>query len=264
MYIHFTFGELAKSGKLEEQFSEITNKIVIPKRLKVSVCQEFIPIPNESSGNIIHFDLTKGTLEKGGFNLTTEHTTSPPSISYLPEDVPMICFIKCSLKKLKNHPHKNEYGKLGIVFTEKFYRKNKLRQVSYYDEESVKKDPLIKKYTQNNLNDHARRNLSKEITTYRKPKTLTENFSKSTVARISASENGSSLNFYTYDRYRIGYDFTIEAEYRIAFEPQVDFLHFEESDVFMIIVPNMAIEEKLVKFLKKNWATIPRIAIFPE
>lgn len=264
MYIHFTFGQLAKAGEVNKQFSGFAEKIITPKRLKVSVCQEFIPIPNESSGNKVQLDITKGVIEEVAFKLNTEHTTSLPTVFYLPEDVPMICFIKCPFKKLKNHSHKDEYGKLGIVFTEDFYKKNKLKRVFYYDENSVKNNHLIKKYQQNDLSVLERQKLSKEITAYRKPKKLTENFLKSAVARINISENGRSLSFYTYDRYPIGYNFTSESEYRIAFDPEVNFLHFKENDVFMIIVPSQEIQEKLIKFLRENWAVIPQIKVYPE
>lgn len=248
---------------MDEQFSEFTNKILTPKHLKVSVCQEFIPIPNEPSKNAINFDLTKGSLEQNAFSLSSKHLTSPPSLSYLPVDVPMICFINCPLKKLKNHPHQNEYGKLGIAFIKKFYKKNNIKPVIYYSEKSIKNDPLIKRYIQNGLSEQERKNLSKKITAYRKPKILTENFSKSAVARITKTENGNSLSIYTYDRYPIGYDFTTETEHRIAFEPGINFLHFNESDVFMIIVPNTEIGEKLKDFFKKNWTIIPCIEVYP-
>lgn len=263
MYIHFTFGHLGKSGKLDEQFSEFTKKILTTKHLKVSVCQEFIPIPNESSKNAINFDIIRGSLEQNAFSLSSKHLTSPSLVSYLPVDVPMICFIKCPLKKLKNHPHQNEYGKLGIVFTKKFYKKNNLKPVIYYSEENIKNDPLIKKYIQNGLDEQERQKLSKEITTYRKPKVLNENFPKSAVARITMTENGNSLSIYTYDRYPVGYDFTTETEHRIAFDPGTEFLPFNENDVFMIIVPNTEIEKELNDFFKKNWSLIPCIEVYP-
>lgn len=263
MYIHFAFAQLGKEGRIKEQCDEFIDKILNQKRLKISKCKEFIPVPDNSNENTITLDLTKGKVEGSSFILDTRNTTEAPGINYLPVDVPMICFIDIPFKKLKNCAHKDEYGKLGITFKNEYYEKHKLKHVIYYDEKMVFKDALIQKWHRENsvLSEDERKRLEKEITLYRKPKKLTENFLKSVVATIS---NSKELSFFTYDRYPLGYDFTLESECRIAFEVDEDYLAFDEDDIFVVIVPNRDIEKLLRDYFKSGWSSVPDIRVFPE
>ena len=266
MYIHFAFGRLGKKELLDEQSDNIIEKILKKKRLKITQCKEFIPIL--PSGSSRQLDLTKAELTDNVLQISTEHTIESPGITYLPEDVRMICFINISFKKLKNSPHSKEYGKFGICFTKEFYKRNNVKKVNYYTEDSVLKDPMIKRFNegQGKLSPIELKLLEKEITIYRKPAKLFENFLKSAtlVASIKNNSNDSSLNFWVYDRYPPEYDFRNENEYRIAFDTDQEYLNFNEEDIFMLIVPNENIYNKINQFLNQNWSKIPEIRIFPE
>ncbi len=239
MHIHFAYGYLGKHGEIEEQSKRFINEVLETRQLKISICKEFIPIPNKVNGEVIHFDITQGKVESGEFRIDTRHTTSQPSITYLPEDVSMVCFIDIPFNKLSNSLHSREYGKLGIVFQKEFYKKHELKNVVYYDEKSIIKDTLIIEFCKNNqlMSKEEKENLIKEITTYRKPKVLTKNFSLSVVATISHDSNITELSFFTYNRYPIDYDFTNESECRLSFDKGKSFLEFNEKDVFMVIAP---------------------------
>jgi hypothetical protein len=266
LYIHFAFGQLAKEGKLDEQLNEFRKKILEKKQLKISECTEFIPRLNNPADGSISIDLTKGTVSNGRVSFNAHNTIKLPSVSYLPQAVPMICFISIPFEKLAASSHSQEYGKLGIVFQEKFYKKHGLKSVIYYDEKSILNDELIMKYRKYNsfMSNEELHLVVTEIITYRKPKTLTENFSKSAAAIITPRGKDTKLSFFTYDRYPIGYDFTTENEHRMAFDKGVDFLPFEEEDVFMIIVPNKESKMKIDQYFHENWKIIPQVEVFPD
>jgi len=263
MIIHFAFGALGKAGRVEEQCERFIKDILGKKRLKFSVCEEFVPIPERNKDVGITLDLRAGDLKDGKFSVSTKNLVEAPEILYLPFDVSMICFIEISYTKLANCVHSKEYGKLGIAFTRDFYKKSGCRQVYYYSEKMIFYDKLIKQFQEGQgvIGPKKLKELQTEITTYRKPNRLYDNFSKSTVASI---KNGSELNFYTYNRYPTNYNFENENEYRIAASGNQEFLEFSESDVYRIFVPTPDVEKHVSKYIENNWSSTPTISIYHE
>lgn len=263
MKIHFAFGGLGKAGMPVEQIDQFINNILTKKQLKYSICEEFIPIPKKSDMGNINLDINKGELNNGHFTVFTDDIIESPKIHYLPVDVSMVCFIEIAYKKLALSLHHQEYGKLGIAFTQEFYDRNDLQRVSYYSEKMILKDPLIKKYEEGQgiLDPKLLNNISSEITKYKKPKKLYKNFSRSTVAAI---KNGLKLEFYTYSRYPENYNFENENEHRFVTEESKEYLGFCEKDVYQIIVPDEEAKRKVSKYIEYNWAYKPKISVFPE
>ena len=66
-----------------------------------------------------------------------------------------------------------------------------------------------------------------------------------------------------YDRYRIDYDFRAEREFRIAFEEGIDYLRFTESDLLMLIVPDLDSKAQMEEYFSKQWKRSPLINVYP-
>lgn len=273
MFIHFTFGTLGKQGKLEDQTEAIVQYILKEKRLKVSKCKEFIPAFPMPGAKRIPSDMFEATdngaaatfypkKDPEWFNKLPNDTT----IHYLPIDVPMICFIKISFSQLKNSSHSSEYGRFGIVLTDSYLRAKGIRPVHYYTEESLWNDQLIKKWDYNakSLNKEEKKELEKEIVSFRKPSSLFPSFRESVIMKITRDSNGTKIEHLTYDRYEEGYDFRKENEHRIVFDEGVDYLYFEERDLFMIITPDTKVQRRIQDVFSRNWKEKPRVTIYPS
>ena len=271
MFIHFAFGLLGKQGKTEEQTEQVIELILKNKSLKVSKCTEFIPeFPKPGS---IRIPLDKMRFKSNGANaqliddLDQKKNNKLPdndSIYFLQRDVSMISFIKIAFNQLRTSNHCKEYGKFGIVLADRFLRSMGIRPVKYYTEESLWSDPLIRKwnYELKSLSPDRRKDCEKEILTYRKPATLFSTFKNSVMAKITVAPSGGAVEFLRYNRYPEGYDFTKENEYRIAFDGGVDYLYFGESDLFMIITPDLKAKDRVESFLKHNWSRQPEVEVF--
>jgi hypothetical protein len=187
-------------------------------------------------------------------------------IHYLPEDVSMICFIQIAFHQLRTSNHHSEYGKFGIVLTNKFLKDNFLHPVYYYSEESLYHNPAILKWNYGNksgkLTQSERHLLEEEITSYRKPIRLFSDFEKS-ITHIINFNNGKTpkTDCFTYNRYPIGYDFSQENEYRIVIK---ECLSFKETDLFMIIVPDHDSKDIIDNYLNKNWIHKPKVELYPQ
>lgn len=272
MYIHFAFGSLGKQGKTKEQTEKVIQLILKEKRLLVSKCKEFLPAFPERGAKIIPRERFK-VVENG--LAATFYPKEDPSwfdklpddtrIHYLPMDVPMICFIKIAFNQLRTCPHSREYGKFGIILDDGFLKLKGIRPVKYYTEESLRTDSLIRKwnYNQKALSAEAKKDLEKEILTYRKPATLFPSFKESVITELTRTSKGMKVKYLTYDRYQEGYDFTKENEYRIVFDEGVDYLYFDEGDLFMVITPNSEAKRRVETFLNQNWNRQPIIEEFP-
>lgn len=273
MFIHFAFGSLAKQEEIEKQTDHVIELILKEKKIKVSKCKEFIPAYPHKGAKRIPPEMFKVTGE--GEVSATFHPKEDPEwlsklpddtfIHFLPVDVPMICFTKIPFSKLRNSEHATQYGKFGLVFSELYFRSKGLRKVFYYTEDSLWQDRLIRKwnYEQNHLSEKQKRELVKEITSYRKPASLFSTFKKSVITKITTVENETVLQYLTYNRYPDDYDFSKEKEYRIVFDDGIDYLYFDETDLFMIIVPNQRSKEKVEQFLSLEWNRIPLIEVYP-
>jgi len=273
MFIHFAFGALDKEQKLEEQTEAVIEYILKEKRLKVSKCKEFLPAFPTPGAKRIPPDMFKATDDGAAatfypqkdpqwFKKLPDDTT----IHYLPVDVPMICFIKISFNHLKNCTHCNEYGRFGIVLTDSFLKANRIRPVYYYTEESLWSDALIRKwnYYAQNPDKGQKSGLEKEIVSFRKPASLFPSFRESVVMKVTRASNRTKIEHLTYDRYTEGYDFRKEHEYRIVFDEGVDYLYFEEKDLFTVITLNMKTQRRIEDFFNQNWKEKPRVMIYPS
>ncbi len=271
MFIHFAFGSLGKQGNIEEQTHRVIECILREKRLKVSKCKEFIPIfPDQSSKPIPlkPFRKVEGRTDLVVAAIDGDRLTDTGSIGYLPEDVPMICFIKIAFSQLKKSKHPQEYGKFGIVLTTDFLMAMGIRQVRYYTEESLWRDPLILKWNQNwakgKLSNVEAKQLQREITAYRKPAKLFPSFAKSITHIVQFGSGHPQTDYFTYNRYTEGYEFTKENEYRIVFDESVECLYFDESDAYMIIVPSSQTKNEIETYLNRTWNKRPQVMVFPS
>lgn len=271
MFIHFAFGSLGKQGKLDEQTEAIIQYILKEKRLKVSKCKEFIPVFPTPGAKRIPADMFKAT-DYGA--AATFHPQQDPewfkklpddtTIHYLPVDVPMICFIKVSLSQLKNSTHSHEYGRFGIVLTDNFLKANRIRPVYYYTEESLWSDRIIRKWNSGkDLDKREKSQLEKEIVSFRKPASLFPSFRESVTMKITRASSGTKIEYLTYDRYKEGYDFRKENEYRIIFDEGADYLYFEEKHLFMVITPDTEVQHRIQNFFSQNWKEKPQVTIYP-
>jgi len=270
MFIHFAFGNLGKSGRVEEQTDAVIEYILKEKRLKISKCKEFIPIfPDQNSTPIPlkPFKAVEGRTDLVVAEIDGNRLADVDSIRYLPEDVPMICFIKTTFNQLKNSMHAREYGKLGMVLTNKFLKAQGIKRVHYYTEESLHTDPLILKWNHDwakgKLSSAEARQLQKEITAYRKPAKLFPSFAKSVTHVIQFGSDKPQTDYFTYNRYPKGYDFTKENEYRIVLAEGIEYLHFEEDDMYMVITPDREAKKAIETFLNQNWREKPKVEVYP-
>jgi len=271
MFIHFAFGELGRKGEIQEQTERVLKDIISPKRLKISKCQEFIPSFRPQGTKEISFGRIISIIKKNDGSaevvIAVNGMTDAPLVKYLPIDVSMICFIEIAFDALKNSPHKNYYGKFGIVLSDNFLKSKGIKPVMYYTEANLVQDDLVKTWNRINftgLGKEGLKDLQKEITLYRKPAYLFPNFKRSIQLRIICKNGEVAVGYFTYDRYPENYEFRLEQEFRIAFSEGDEYLYFEEKDLFMIIVPNKEAMVFVDEYLSKNWSTKPKIVLFPE
>lgn len=272
MFIHFTFGSLAKENRIEEQTEKVIELILEKRRLKPSPCPEFMPAYPTPGIKMIPGDLkvegNKVILGEIKLGEPTKLLRIPAekAITYLPVDVNMICFIRISFSQLPSSGIHEYYGKFGIVLTNNFLKKRGIKPVEYYTEESVWTNPLIKRwnhYTRNNLYPEKHKELQDEIVSCRKPATLFPSFLRLTTIEIKRTQGGLTAKHYTYNRYPEGYDFTKEKEYRLVFNEGSGALLFNESDLYMVITPDSKAKGRVEKYLKESWSYQPRVSIFP-
>ena len=193
-------------------------------------------------------------------------------IHFLPSEVSMLCFIKSPLKKMARSPHSLQYGRFGIVLTDDFLNRKRIKAVQYYEELSLFTDPLVTKWNikfayKPNLNSAERRekhDLQTQILAFRKPATLFESFRESRLLAIKNVVGQVDMEIIdAYDRYSIGYDFREEKEWRIVSHSE-DFLSFSENEFFMVIVPDAGCKSALQNYFDENWKKIPQIEAFPS
>lgn len=274
MFIHFAFGSLGKQGKTEEQTKRVIELILRGKRLLVSKCKEFIPAYPKKGVKRIPPEMFKVTGD-GEASATFYPKEDPDwlsklpndtAIHYLPMDVPIICFIRISFNQLKSSSHSTEYGKFGLVVVDGFLKSKGIKPVFYYTESSLWNDGLIKRwnFNQNKMSSKDKTDLEREILSYRKPATLFPTFKESVTMKLTRASEGTTLEYLTYDRYPDNYDFTKEKEHRIVFDKGIDYLCFDEGDLFMVITPDLKAKGEVEAFLKCNWSKQPKVEVYPS
>lgn len=278
MLIHFAFARLKDNP--DEQIDALINKILNKKRLKFSRNPEFIPVfkphihPRFKGQEVHHIALESFKDAKKGAkaNLNDlKFIKHESDIHFLSNEVRMICFIKIAFKQAKNSPHSQEYGKLGLVFDEKFLKRNGIKPVQYYKEESLYNNSLVLEW---NLKYAYRPNLSPKeiknkealgakILAYRKPSILFKSFIESRMLAIKRTISETKLKIIdAYERYPIGYNFQTEKEWRIVSNDS-SYLEFSENELYMIIVPNLRSKLSLKEYFKSDWKIKPEILTFP-
>jgi hypothetical protein len=274
MLIHFAFGSLGKQGKTEEQTKQVINYVLQEKRLLVSKCKEFIPAYPKKGAKRIPSEMFKVTGE-GEASVTFNIKEDPnwlsklpddTTIHYLPMDIPMICFVKMSFNQLKSSTHSKEYGKFGLVFTDIFLKNKGVKPVYYYTEMSLWSDPLIKRWNSegDKMSRLEKEKLEREILSYRKPASLFHTFQESVTIKMSRASEETTIEYLTYDRYPENYDFTKEKEHRIVFDNGIEYLHFTEEDLFIVIVPDVKSRDDVANCLRQNWSKHPIIEVYPN
>jgi len=281
MFIHFALASLKDDFKA--QIDGLIQLILEKRRLLFRENSEFITVfqPHIHSKfknsrfrgkQVIHIPLEY--FQQCGNALITSidediHLDPKYDLHFLKENIKMICFINICLTQLKKSPHSKEYGRLGLVFEDNYLRKNGIKQVRYYTEESLFTDPLVVKWNEEfayrpNLTPEElarKKELEIQILVYRKPATLFESFSESRMLAIEKS--GLSIKD-VYDRYSIGYNFQTENEWRIVSLCDEEFLWFEESDLRLVIVPDSISKKRLGKYFSTRWSSTPEIVVFPD
>ncbi|RDK04607.1 hypothetical protein DLM46_01685 [Paraburkholderia lacunae] len=262
MKIHFAFGSDAKTGNINSQAEKTLEYILIPKRLRGSTCEEFIPaFPNPNS---LWGDIGNSKIGSGN-GIVIENWKRPPPVSFLPNQVCMFCMTDIPFRKLASSPHSGEYGKLGIAFTNQFIKRMAARPVLYYEIDDLKTDPLVLQYHEA-LEKHSETLdlLRRQLLTFRKPAKLWPDFLESKVAKIEIINGQAELSVSHYSRYPVGYDFTKEHEVRICLQADNPYIDFSEEDVQSLIAPNEHIAMMLRRELETKWKAIPEILIFPQ
>jgi len=278
MFIHFAFARLKHSA--DEQIDALIKNILARNRLIFSRNPEFFPVfqphihPRFKGKEVYKIALESFKATENGATASLEDLkfVKPQSdIYFLPYEIGMICFIKTSLKQLRNISHSQEYGKLGLVFEENFLKRSGTNAVQYYREELLFNDPLIIEW---NLKFAYRSNLSareqkdkKELETkilaYRKPASLFESFRESRMLATEKADSGMKLEIVdAYSRYPIGYDFQGEKEWRIISYDE-KYLKFSENDLYMVIVPDEQSRLRLEKYFGSKWKETPELRTFP-
>jgi len=259
--LHFAFGDFARKKQLPQQADEFCSKILLKKQLRGSLCPEFIPLINHP--NALWAKSESAVLTTEGAITFSDWTNSPP-VSLLPQDIWMICFADLPLNKLAGWPHVEHYGKLAIVFSNRFRSRINARQVFYYHLRDLVKDPKVISYNQALKENISAAKLRDELLAYRKPAILWPEFRRLFgVISLRHDENRASIEHITYSRYRDGYVFSTEAEARVITSSTNPYIQFEESDVLQIITPSSESQNQIQKFLNENWVNKPPVLLYP-
>lgn len=262
---HFAFGSLHRAGKRDEQINEFLSNVLLPKRLRSFVCPEFMPVLN--SQNALMGDPDSARIVEG-YGVSFDKWVPSPPVSLLPNDVWMISFVDVSLKKLRSWEPAEHYGKLGIAFTNKFRERTHALRVTYYDQyANLARDPMvIQLHRAIQAQDKAEiERLQHLVVERRKPARLWPELNSlfSMLKITMGSEAQATLEKITYSRYPQGYDFTMEQEARIVTGEGDRDVHFDESEVLTVIVPDEATKKLVKPRLDGHWSTTPQFFVFP-
>lgn len=262
---HFAFGSLHRAGKYEEQIKEFLNNILLPKRLRSFVCPEFMPVLN--SPDALMGDPDSARVVEGGCVTFDRWVPSPP-VGLLPNDVWMISFVDVPLKKLRRWEPAEHYGKLGIAFTDKFRARTHALRVTYYNQyDNLALDPMVLQLDKAiQAQDKAEmERLQHLVVERRKPARLWPELNGlfAMLKITMGSDTQATFEKITYSRYPQGYDFTMEQEARIVTGEGDRDVHFDESEVLTVIVPDEATKKLVKAQLDRHWKTPPQFLVFP-
>jgi abortive phage resistance protein AbiGi (putative antitoxin) len=273
--IHFSFGSLHRSGEHSEQVEKFLSDILLPKRLKSFGCLEFQPIINNPNAKMAN---PNSVVPTGDGGVTFAQWIKPPPVSLLQQEVYMICFADIPFKKLKAWSPNEHYGKLGIAFTNKFRKRNNVRNVSYYQYPDLSRDNLVielnKKFNEQMLKPLkdqekiADSNLFEEVVMYRKPaklwREINDLFAPLKITKTSTIE--VEIEKLTYSRYEIEYDFQVESEARLITSKEEDnrLISFDELDVVAVIAPDEKSKHIIETELKNNWEKPCEVILYPN
>lgn len=261
---HFAFGSLHRAGNLEEQTDSFVNKILLPRVLKAFSCPEFLPIINNPTAR---WAIPDSVRQEEGGAIEFERWVQSPPVSLLPCDVWMISFCDIPLNKLRTWSPSSHYGKLGIVFTNEFKARHRIKSVQYYELLGLKNDRVARAFNDavNQYNNEERERLSSILLGYRKPAILWREFEELFgVLMVTAGNCGKTeIEKLTYSRYETGYAFCEEREARWVTSEGNSYLSFEEKDVFRVIVPDSTVGEEIKSALMSSWTRAPEVMIYP-
>ncbi len=263
--IHFVFGGLHRAGDLNKQTESFIEYILIPQKLRASICPEFLPILNDPNARTADPNSVR-VLDGGGITFDRYLPSKP--VALLPVDVWMVSFADIPLKKMRHWKPASHYGKLGLVFTDEFRRRNKVGRVSYYHYPDLSIDPLVVSLNKafEDKNEEERERFSKLVTEFRKPAKLWPELNNEfAVLRITCGINEeTNTEKLTYSRYAEGYDFTIEQEARLVTTGKTREITFAEADILAIVVPNSKVGDSICEVLSRRWSRVPEIIKFPS
>lgn len=263
---HFAFGSLHRAGNYYEQSEEFLSNILLPKRLRSFLCPEFMPLLNNPNGLTADPDSAR-VVEGGG--ITFDRWVPSPPVGLLPNDVWMISFVDIPLKKLPRWTPVEHYGKLGVVFTDKFRSRANVKRIVYYDEyTNLARDPMILQLHRaiEKQEKSEMERLRHLVVERRKPARLWPELNGLfAMLKISMGADAqATFEKITYSRYPEGYNFTIEQEARIVTPESDRDVYFEESEVLAVIAPDTATKELVEARLDGQWAVTPQVLVFPK
>ena len=259
--LHFAFGNLAREQLFTEQIDAFCEKILASMSLRASICPEFLPILNNSRAQWAIPNSAQITPDGG---VAFKEGTNSPPVALLPADVWMLCFANLPITKLRQWPHAEHYGKLAIVFSNRFRSQVNAKPVSYYQLHELQNDPKVIVYNEAIKQKQQVEELAQELLAYRKPAKLWPKF-RQLFGSISIQNNptGLAIEHITYSRYQDGYEFFTEAESRVVTDEYNQYIPFNESDVLEIIAPSIDGKNHIQNWLIKNWTTQPPVTVYP-
>ena len=259
--LHFAFGSLAREKLFTEQIDAFCEKILTPMRLRASICPEFLPILNNSGAQWAIPNSAQVTPYGG---VTFRESINSPPVALAPADVWMLCFANLPIRKLRQWPHAEHYGKLAIVFKNSFRSQVNAKAVSYYQLHELQHDPKVIAYNEAIKQKQQVEELAQELLAYRKPAKLWPEFRQLFgLTSIQNNPNGLTVEHITYSRYQDGYEFFTEAESRIVTDENNQHIPFNECDVLKIITPSPEGKNHIQNWLMKNWTIQPPVIIYP-
>lgn len=263
--IHFCFGSHHRAGNYQSQLEHFIEYIVLPRKLRASVCPEFLPFiraPGALTGDF------RSARPGDGVSVIFDRWVPGPPVNLLPCDIWMVCFADIPLNKLRHWEPSRHYGQLGIVFTNEFRRRHCIRRVSYYQYHSLAKDRIVIDWNRavHLKDDETRERLAQLILHFRKPSRLWGDFKDlfSSIEVTGGLDSTAAIDVITYNRYPVGYNFEEEYEARWVASEENCFLPFTEQDVLQIVVPDKTMKREIEGVLQAVWSEQPAVVEYPK
>lgn len=263
--LHFAFGSFHRSENHEQQLGSFVEHILAPRKLRASICPEFMPMFNDPNALVA---VKESARPAEDHLISFDQFVPAPPVSLLPCDVWMVSFVDISLSKLRAWMPSNHYGRLGLAFKKEFQRRYKVRRVSYYQYPNLAKDTLVIAFNRAMMesNESEKERLFNDLVRFRKPSRLWPEFNDQFAPlRLTAQLGGGvAIKKLTYSRYEVGYNFQCEQEARWVTTEHDRDMKFEESDVLAIIAPDGRTRDLIERALKRHWAVQPAVLEYPK